>query len=135
MSNKKKSKDYRNSKEKNEEANWENVTKLMGRLSSDPKFQHIFPLKKNLIIVAVSLDYFDDGVDLSDPHQLYTFVYGATNPLKMMLFLYKDGKLEFEPIRHSVIAFSAVLMAVYNYLPREHFAPFMDSDYMDTEGR
>ena len=139
MSNKNKTKDksknHKNSNEKNEETNWENVTGFMQLLSMDPKFRIMFPLNSDLKSALLTLDYLDDGVDLSDPHQLHSFLSGLLEPLKMLFYAYQDGELEYEQIRYASIAISAAFTVVYNYLPREHFALFMESDCMDTEGR
>lgn len=103
--------------------NWANVIDTMRAIKKSPKFKY-FDITYDSEISELALDYLDEGIDLSDSAQLYCFLCGALEPLKMMFMAYEDDELEFDQIEHVYYAFSAVLTATYNYLPREYFSEF-----------
>ena len=103
--------------------NWANVIDTMRLIKMSPKFKY-FDITYDSETSGLALDYLDEGIDLTDSAQLYCFLSGALEPLKMMFMAYEDDELEYEQIEHVYYAFSAVLTATYNYLPREHFIEF-----------
>ena len=130
MSKKSKKKAKKENKAKNakittqqETPNWANVIDAIRLIKTSPKFKY-FDITYDSRSSELALDYLDEGIDLTDSAQLYCFLCGAIEPLKMMFMAYEDGDLEFEQIEHVYYAFSAVLTAVYNYLPTEYFAEF-----------
>ena len=130
MSKKSKKKAQKENKAKNakittqqETPNWANVIDAIRLIKTSPKFKY-FDITYDSRSSELALDYLDEGIDLTDSAQLYCFLCGAIEPLKMMFMAYEDGDLEFEQIEHVYYAFSAVLTAVYNYLPTEYFAEF-----------
>ncbi len=102
---------------------WANVIDTIRSIKESPKFKY-FDITYDLETSGLALDYLDEGIDLTDSAQLYCFLSGAMEPLKMIFMAYEDGELEFEQIEHVYYAFSAVLSAVYNYLPAEYFSEF-----------
>ena len=130
MSKKSKKKAKKENKAKNakmitqqETPNWANLIDAIRLIKTSPKFKY-FDITYDSRSSELALDYLDEGIDLTDSAQLYCFLCGAIEPLKMMFMAYEDGDLEFEQIEHVYYAFSAVLTAVYNYLPTEYFAEF-----------
>ena len=130
MSKKSKKKAKKDNKAKNakmitqqQTPNWANVIDAIRLIKTSPKFKY-FDITYDSRSSELALDYLDEGIDLTDSAQLYCFLCGAIEPLKMMFMAYEDGDLEFEQIEHVYYAFSAVLTAVYNYLPTEYFAEF-----------
>ena len=103
--------------------NWANVIDAIRLIKTSPKFKY-FDITYDSRSSELALDYLDEGIDLTDSAQLYCFLCGAIEPLKMMFMAYEDGDLEFEQIEHVYYAFSAVLTASYNYLPTEYFSEF-----------
>lgn len=103
--------------------NWANVIDAIRLIKTSPKFKY-FDITYDSRSSELALDYLDEGIDLTDSAQLYCFLCGAIEPLKMMFMAYEDGELEFEQIEHVYYAFSAVLTASYNYLPTEYFSEF-----------
>ena len=106
-----------------ETPNWANVIDAIRLIKTSPKFKY-FDITYDSRSSELALDYLDEGIDLTDSAQLYCFLCGAIEPLKMMFMAYEDGDLEFEQIEHVYYAFSAVLTASYNYLPTEYFSEF-----------
>ncbi len=130
MSKKSKKKAKKENKAKNakittqqETPNWANVIDTMRAIKKSPEFK-FFDITYDSKTSEAALYFIDDGVDLTDSAQLYCFLYGAIQPLKIVFMGYEDGELEFEQIEHVYYAFSAVLTAVYNYLPTEYFSEF-----------
>jgi len=130
MSKKSKKKAKKENKAKNakmitqqETPNWANVIDAIRLIKTSPKFKY-FDITYDSRSSELALDYLDEGIDLTDSAQLYCFLCGAIEPLKMMFMAYEDGDLEFEQIEHVYYAFSAVLTASYNYLPTEYFSEF-----------
>ena len=103
--------------------NWANLIDAIRLIKTSPKFKY-FDITYDSRSSELALDYLDEGIDLTDSAQLYCFLCGAIEPLKMMFMAYEDGDLEFEQIEHVYYAFSAVLTASYNYLPTEYFSEF-----------
>ena len=130
MSKKSKKKAKKENKAKNakmitqqQTPNWANLIDAIRLIKTSPKFKY-FDITYDSRSSELALDYLDEGIDLTDSAQLYCFLCGSIEPLKMMFMAYEDGELEFEQIEHVYYAFSAVLTAVYNYLPTEYFAEF-----------
>lgn len=103
--------------------NWANIIDTIRLIKASPKFKH-FDIVYDAESSGLALDYLDEGIDLTDSAQLYCFLCGALEPLKMMFMTYEVSKLEFDEIKHAYYAFSMVLTATYNYLPREYFSEF-----------
>ena len=103
--------------------NWANVIDAMRAIKESPEFK-FFDITYDSKTSEAALYFIDDGVDLTDSAQLYCFLYGAIQPLKIVFMGYEDNELEFEQIEHVYYAFSAVLTASYNYLPTEYFSEF-----------
>ena len=103
--------------------NWANVIDAIRLIKTSPKFKY-FDITYDSRSSELALDYLDEGIDLTDSAQLYCFLCGAIEPLKMMFMAYGDDELEYAQIEHVYYAFSAVLTATYNYLPREYFSEF-----------
>jgi len=73
---------------------WGLITDFIDRIKDLPEFRN-FSLFDAEVTSVRSLDFFDEGVDLDNPYQLYSFAKGAMEPLRMMIPSMQSGDLGF----------------------------------------
>ena len=104
---------------------WELITSFIDRIKEYPQFRY-FSLFDAEVTSVRSLDFFDEGVDLDNPYQLYSFAKGAMEPLRMMIPSMQSGDFGFLEVMQTGVAFEAVLSSLKFYLPPEHFARYYE---------
>ncbi|MBA3678882.1 hypothetical protein H0W80_01635 [Candidatus Saccharibacteria bacterium] len=102
---------------------WRLITDFIDRIKELSEFRN-FSLFDAEVTSVRSLDFFDEGVDLDNPYQLYSFTKGAMEPLRMMISSLQSGDLGFLEVMQAGVAFEAVLSSLKYYLPPEHFARY-----------
>lgn len=105
------------------EPNWQIVTQFLDQLRAMPELGEI-GIARQYVALVRTLDFMDEGVELSDPEQLFGFVFGTMEPARMMMASYRAGNIPLYELRVALNPFLSVLSSLINYLPEQYFSKY-----------